>query len=145
MTTRAYWIGVASKAHVRAGIAGGFCQLGHGKHAPVKRLNPGDIIAYYSPRETVDPKSDSVQAFTGLGEIAAREPYLVQMTAEFQAYRRDVTWWKAEEAPVKPLIGSLSFIKDPARWGYPFHRGAFKISPDDFGAIAKAMGIAREI
>ena len=145
MTERTYWIGVASRAHVKAGITGGFCQLGHGKHAPVKRLNPGDAIAYYSPRETLDPKSDAVQAFTAAGEIGTRDAYLVQMSADFQAYRRDVTWWNAKEAAVKPLIGSLSFIKDPARWGYPFHRGAFTISSDDFAVIAAAMGIARKI
>ena len=33
-----YWIGVASRDHVMRGVAGGFCQLGHGKAAPVKRL-----------------------------------------------------------------------------------------------------------
>jgi len=33
-----YWIGVASRDHVMQGKAGGFCQLGHGKAAPVKRL-----------------------------------------------------------------------------------------------------------
>ena len=41
MPTR-YWIGVASRDHVMKGVAGGFCQLGHGKSAPVKRLAPGD-------------------------------------------------------------------------------------------------------
>ncbi len=95
-TTRTYWIGTAAREHVRRGVAGGFCQLGHGKHAPVKRLRLGDLIAYYSPREAMDPKSEAVQAFTALGEVADREPYLGQMTAEFEAefraYRRDVTW-----------------------------------------------------
>ena len=145
MNERSTWIGVASRAHVKAGISGGFCQLGHGKHAPVKRLNPGDLIVYYSPRETLDPKSEPVQAFTAMGEIAEREPYLVQLTADFQAYRRDVVWWKAKEAAVKTLITSLGFIKDPARWGYPFRRGAFKVSPDDFAVIAKAMGVDRNV
>jgi EVE domain len=145
MTLRSYWIGVAAHAHVSAGVAGGFCQLGHGKHAPVKRLKPGDLIVYYSPRATMDPSSDAVQAFTGLGEIADRAPYLAHMTADFQAYRRDVTWWKTKVAPIKPLIGNLGFIEDPARWGYPFHRGAFKVSAEDFATIAKAMGVRRKI
>ena len=82
MKNRSYWIGVAARAHVQAGIAGGYCQLGHGKHGPVKRLTPGDLIVYYSPREQLDEKSASVQAFTGLGEVADREPYLAQMTAD---------------------------------------------------------------
>jgi hypothetical protein len=143
--TRTYWIGSAAREHVHRGIAGGFCQLGHGKHAPVKRLKPGDLIVYYSPRETLDPKSAAVQAFTALGEVANREPYLVQMTAEFQAYRRDVIWSTAREAAVRPLIGNLSFITDPARWGYPFHRGVFKVSRDDFALISSAMGLVTSI
>jgi hypothetical protein len=133
-----YWIGVASRAHVRAGVAGGFCQLGHGKHEPVKRLRPGDFIAYYSPREALQ-EGPPVQAFTAIGEIKPREPHLVEMSPTFQAYRRDVTWWDADEAPIAPLVGRLSFIKDPARWGYPFRRGAFSISRDDFAVIAGAM------
>ena len=30
-----YWIGVASRDHVARGVAGGFCQLGHGKASAV--------------------------------------------------------------------------------------------------------------
>ena len=44
---RGYWIGVASRDHVRTGVTGGFCQFGHGKQQPVKRLAPGDLIVYY--------------------------------------------------------------------------------------------------
>jgi uncharacterized protein YqjF (DUF2071 family) len=144
MTTSAYWIGVASRDHVQRGLEGGFCQLGHGKHAPVKRLNPGDRIVYYSPKETLEGGAP-VQAFTAIGKIADRDPYLVQMTAEFEAYRRDVKWWKAKEAKITPLIPQLTFIKDPAKWGYPFMRGSFKISADDFLVIAQAMGVNRAL
>ena len=135
---RRYWIGVAARAHVQAGLAGGFCQLGHGKHEPVKRLKPGDLIVYYSPRETLDGGAP-VQAFTAIGEIGAREPYLAQMTPTFQACRRDVHWWNADEAPIAPLLGKLRFIKDVTKWGYPFRRGSFQVSRDDFATIATAM------
>jgi hypothetical protein len=144
-TTRTYWIGTACRENVHRGIAGGFCQLGHGRQAPVKQLKPGDLIVYYSPRETMDPKSQSVQAFTSVGEVQNREPYLVQMTPEFQAYRRDVIWWPAREATVRPLIAGLSFIRDPVRWGYPFHRGAFKVRAEDFATIAEAMGVQNKL
>jgi hypothetical protein len=137
---RTCWIGVASRDHVRKGVAGGFCQLGHGKHAPVKRLRPADRIAYYSPRESMG-EGDPVRAFTAIGEVAAREPYLAEMTPGFAAYRRDVTWWPAEAAPIQPLIADLDFIKDEAHWGYPFRRGAFAISEHDLGVIARAMRV----
>lgn len=134
-----YWIGVASRAHVRSGVAGGFCQLGHGKHEPVKRLKPGDLIAYYSPRETLQD-GPPVQAFTAVGEVKEGEPYLAEMSPTFQAYRRDVAWWDAEEAPIAPLLGRLSFIKDTTKWGYPFRRGSFTVPREDFAVIAGAMG-----
>jgi hypothetical protein len=136
---RKYWIGVASRDHVRTGMAGGFCQLGHGKHKPVKRLKAGDYIAYYSPRETLQGGTP-VQAFVAIGEIKHGEPYLAEMSPTFQAYRRDVDWWEAEEAPIAPLIGRLSFIKDAAKWGYPFRRGSFAIPRSDFAVITGAMG-----
>jgi hypothetical protein len=136
---RKYWIGVASRAHVRTGVAGGFCQLGDGKHAPVKRLQPGDLIVYYSPRETLQGGAP-VRAFTAIGEITPGEPYLAEMSPTFQAYRRGVEWWDAKEAPIAPLVGQLSFIKDTAKWGYPFRRGSFSVSRDDFAAIAGTMG-----
>ncbi len=46
---------------------------------------------------------------------------------------------------MRPLIGDLSFIKDPQRWAYPFHRGVFKISREDFAVIARAMGVTTSI
>ena len=46
MTTR-FWIGVASREHVRLGVAGGFSQLCHGKAHPLKRMAVGDWLIYY--------------------------------------------------------------------------------------------------
>ena len=47
------WIAVASADHARRGrdeMVPGFMQVGHGKLAPLKRVQPGDCVAYYSPR-----------------------------------------------------------------------------------------------
>ncbi|CNI55989.1 Uncharacterised protein [Yersinia massiliensis] len=43
------WIAVASAEHVRIGRVGGFMQVCHGKATPLRRVKPGDRIAYYSP------------------------------------------------------------------------------------------------
>lgn len=69
-----HWIGVASQDHVRRGVEGGFCQLGHGKEAPIRRLSTGDRIAYYSPRTTLEG-GDPVQGFTVIGTIKPGEAY----------------------------------------------------------------------
>ena len=45
-----YWVGVASREHVLLGVAGGFCQVCHGKQAPLARMKRGDWILYYSPK-----------------------------------------------------------------------------------------------
>jgi EVE domain len=143
MPTR-YWIGVASREHVMKGVAGGFCQLGHGKSAPVKRLAPGDWIAYYSPRTRIDG-GEPVQAFTAIGRIKAGEPYEADMGGGFHPVRRDVDYRKAAEAPIRPLLDRLSFTSGQRSWGYAFRRGSFTISVEDFRTVAEAMGVREDI
>jgi hypothetical protein len=144
MPTR-YWIGVASREHVMRGVAGGFCQLSHGKSAPVKRLSPGDWIAYYSPREKMD-EGEPLQSFTAIGKIKPGEPYEGVMGGGFKAMRRDVAFEKkAKDAPIRPLLDQLSFTKGRPSWGYVFRRGSFEVPEADFRLIAKAMGVAAKL
>jgi hypothetical protein len=134
-----YWIGVASAEHVRRGRGGGFMQLGHGNAAPLKRVKPGDRIVYYSPAVTLGGK-DKLQAFTAIGAVKDREPYVADMGKDFKAYRRDVDWAKAEEAPIHPLLDRLEFTAGKPNWGYQLRLGLFPITAGDFRLIAKAMG-----
>jgi hypothetical protein len=137
----AYWIGVASAAHVRRGRSEGFMQLGHGKAAPLKRVKPGDRIVYYSPTVTLGGK-DTLQSFTAIGIVKDGEPYVADMGKGFKPYRRDVKWAKAKEAPIAPLLDALEFTAGKTNWGYKFRFGLFPISAADFRLIAKAMGAA---
>jgi hypothetical protein len=139
-----FWIGVASRDHVMRGVAGGFCQLGHGKAAPVKRLAPGDWIAYYSPRTALDG-GEPVQAFTAIGRIKPGEPYEADMGGRFHPIRRDVDYLTALEAPIRPLLDRLSFTRGGAAWGYALRRGSFAVSAEDFLVIAEAMGARAEV
>ena len=133
-----YWIGVACRDHVMRGVAGGFAQLGHGKRSGLARMQVGDWIAYYSPRTALEA-SKPVQAFTAIGTVTG-EITQVSLEGGFCPYRRDVRFESdALEAPIKPLIPSLSFIKDPARWGYPFRAGQLEISAEDLAVIRAAM------
>jgi hypothetical protein len=134
-----YWIGVASAEHVRRGRSGGFMQLGHGKAAPLKRVKPGDRIVYYSPTVKLGEK-DKLQAFTAVGTVKDREPYVGDMGKGFKPYRRDVDWANAEEAPIAPLLDKLEFTAGKTNWGYKFRFGLFPVSAADFCLIAKAMG-----
>ena len=137
---RQFWIGVVAREHVRLGVKGGFIQLGHGKKAPLQRLRAGDALVMYSPR-TAYPDGEPLQAFTAIGVVSTGEVYQVQMTKDFKPYRVDVKFIKAKEAPIKPLIDALSFIKSKTHWGATFRFGHLKIPAEDFKLIAKAMGV----
>jgi hypothetical protein len=140
-TVNGHWIGVACAEHVRRGREDGFMQLGHGKVAPLRRVKPGDRIVYYSPTVTLGGK-DRLQAFTAIGVVKDREPYLFDIGKGFKPYRRDVKWAKAKDAPIHPLLDELEFTAGKSNWGYKFRFGLFPISEADFRAIAKAMGAA---
>jgi hypothetical protein len=136
-----FWVGVASRDHVLVGVKGGFCQLGHGKAAPLQRLKPGDRIVFYSPREQMGDGA-ALQAFTAAGEVLEGKLEQVDMGGGFKPYRRKVRFFKASEAPIRPLLPQLSFTRGVSSWGYAFRRGAFRIEPEDYRLIARAMGVA---
>ena len=68
-------------------------------------------------------------------------PYQVDMGGGFCPFRRDVNWHTAEEAPIKPLIGSLQFTAARSNWGFQLRFGLFEISEHDMAMIAVAMGV----
>jgi EVE domain-containing protein len=132
------WIAVASAEHVRRGRAAGFMQISHGKAAPLRRLQPGDRIAYYSPAEAFGGK-DKLQAFTAIGVVKAGAPYRVDMGGGFCPFRRDVRWLAAREAPIQPLLDTLDFSAGVKNWGYQLRFGLFEIGDHDLGIVAAAM------
>src|SRR5262245_6690412 len=114
-----HWIAVASAEHVRRGVAGGFMQVCHGKAGPLKRIEPGDGVACYSPSDSFGGK-DRLQAFTAIGRVRAGEPYLFDMGNGFRPFRRDVAWERATPAPIHPLLDALEFTAGRPNWGYQF-------------------------
>lgn len=136
-----FWIGVVSKSHVELGVAGGFIQLNHGKKAPVQRLKAGDGLIMYSPRLSF-PDGAPLQAFTAIGTVLTGEVYQVEMSADFKPYRVDVSFMKCRDAPIRPLIEQLSFIKSKTHWGAAFRFGTLKIPAHDFALVADSMKMA---
>ncbi len=141
------WIAVASAEHARLGrshVPMGFMQVGHGKETPLKRVKPGDRVAYYAPT-TVFGKRDELQSFVSIGVVQPGEPYPFDMGADgmangFVAWRRDVQYAASHEAPILPLLDAFEFIEDRSRWGYKFRFGIFTVSDHDMWLIARAMG-----
>ncbi len=135
------WICVAAANHVAKGRAGGFAQVNHGKAAPLRRMRPGDRVIYYAPVRVYGGK-DRLQAFVAHGRIAEGDVYEGVMGEGFTAFRRDVVWDEAQDAPIAPLLARLSFTAGRVNWGQPFRWGVFEIADADACLIAETMGVA---
>ncbi|MGO8919896.1 MAG: EVE domain-containing protein [Stellaceae bacterium] len=139
-----HWIAIASADHVRRGRAECFMQVCHGRAAPLRRVKPGDRVAYYSPTVTFGGR-DRLQAFTAIGIVRDGDTYCVDGGGGFRPYRRDVAWLDACEAPIRPLLDALSFTAGNPNWGYAFRFGLLAIGQNDFRRIADAMQAALPI
>jgi DNA-binding MarR family transcriptional regulator/predicted RNA-binding protein len=133
-----FWVSTISRDHVRLSVEGGFTQAGHGKASGLKRLKADDWLIYYSPKTSLRD-GEPVQAFTAMGRVVDEEPYQVEQAPGFTPWRRNIEFLRCIEAPIRPLIDQLSFIKDKRRWGYMFRVGLFKIPQEDFAVISQAM------
>jgi len=133
-----YWILVASKDHVKNGLAEGFAQVCHGKSLPLQRMSEGDFIIYYSGRQT-SGKPERCQEFTAIGQVKDDRVYQVQMSENFCPSRRNIAFFQNRDIPILPLINDLNFIKNKKSWGYPFRFGFFEIGQHDFDLISTQM------
>jgi hypothetical protein len=133
-----YWIGVASRDHVRAAVAGGFAQIGHGKRALLDRMAPGDRLIYYSPRERLGGGA-AVKAFTAIGEVLHAPAVQGDMRGEFCPFRRDVRYFAADDTPIAPLLPLLLIIRERKNWGVVFRCGAVRVDRSDYDLVARAM------
>ena len=137
------WVAVASAEHVEIGRNAGFMQVSHGKASPLRRIQPGDRVVYYSPNRTYTPShalrgKDKLQAFTAIGTVKPGRPYQADMGFGFRPFRRDVAWHEAEPAPLAELQDRLTFTQEK-NWGYRLRQGLVEISSGDMATIAEAM------
>lgn len=137
------WLAVASAEHVEIGRSAGFMQVCHGKATPLRRIQPGDRIVYYSPNRIYSPSHasrgrDRLQAFTAIGTVKEGKPYQADMGFGFHPYRRDVAWHEAGPMPLAVLQDQLAFAQDK-NWDYRLRQGVIEISGADMTIIAEAM------
>lgn len=132
------WIGVASADHVARGRESGFMQLGHGKRAPLARIQPDDTIIYYSPTTEMGG-GKKLQAFTAAGIVRPGEPYRFDMSEDFTCHRRDVDWLETRITPIATLLDALELTKGKTNWGYGFRFGMVRITDHDRDVILTAM------
>jgi hypothetical protein len=142
------WLAVASAEHVEIGRDAGFMQVCHGKATPLRRVQPGDRVVYYSPNRIYSPShalrgKDRLQAFTAIGTVKGAL-YQADMGFGFHPYRRDVAWHDAEAAPLTVLQDELAFTQEK-NWGYRLRQGLIEISDTDMTIIAAAMFTASAV
>ena len=133
-----YWIIVASKDHVKTGIAEGIAQACHGKASPLRRMKKGDFVIYYSGKQTLG-KPDKCQEFTALGKVTDEEIYQFQMSGDFCPSRRNIEFLQSKDVSILPLVNDLDFIQNKKNWAYPFRFGFFEINRHDFNLISSQM------
>ena len=78
------------------------------------------------------------QAFTAIGIVADGEPYQFDMGGGFKPFRRDVSWWQSNEAPIHLLLDELGFTTGRG-WGAKLRFGLIEVSDADMDVIEKAM------
>ena len=109
----------------------------------MRRLRAGDLIVYYSPRESMGSGA-VLQAFTAAGRILDEVPYLAKQSECFHPYRRKVKIFLSRQVPIRPLLPKLTFTQGDENWGLAFRRAAFQITEGDCKRIAEAMTIKAE-
>ena len=111
-----YWVTVASLNHVLIGVKGGFAQACHGKASPLRRTQPGDGLICYSPKKQYlgkgekEPKENTCQKFTAIGEIVSSTPYASKVREGVDHYRVDVDFVKnCREVAWQEVKGQITF------------------------------------
>jgi hypothetical protein len=133
-----YWIIVASKDHVKNGIAEGIAQACHGKASPLRRMRKGDFIIYYSSKQTMG-QPQPCQQFTAIGKVTDEQTYQFRVSEDFCPSRRNIEFLPGIAISILPLIAELDFIPNKKSWGYPFRFGFFEIKHHDFELISSQM------
>lgn len=134
-----YWVVVAARDHANSGITQGIVQANHGKEAPLRRMQPGDGVLIYAPRQTFGGNAP-LQQFIAIGTVADEPVYQAAVADDFHPFRRRVTYEESVTGtPIQPLIEQLSFIQNKVSWGYSFRAGCFAIPKADFDLIRSAM------
>jgi len=123
------WIGVVAREHVLRGVAGGFAQLCHGKQDPLRKMSPGDVLAYYSPTATFRG-GQPLRAFTAVGLVLDAHAYQFDMGDGFIPWRRDIRYLARNPVLLHDLRDQLEFTRDPS-WGVLARRGHFEVSFGD--------------
>ena len=135
---RKCWVLVATKKQVGDCMTGSFVETDSGKSNPLRRMQAGDGIIYYSPK-LIKGNTTPYQRFSAIGYVTGETIYRHNNGTDYHPHRREVKFLTAQDTPITPLINRLEFIKDKTRWGNIFKFPILRISVMDFKLIATLM------
>ncbi len=134
------WLGVVSADHVARAVDLGVAQIGHGQRAGLARMGPGDLLVYYSARETIG--GDLLRAFTAIGRVVDDALWQAD-EGEFHPWRRKVHYATVKGAvPLTDVQGALDLCRGQ-NWGHRLRRGLVELSDHDGRVLSEAFGSAR--
>jgi hypothetical protein len=131
------WLGVVSADHVQRGVGLGIAQIGHGKKARLARMRAGDVLVYYSPRDTMG--GSPLQEFTAIGRVADDELWQAD-EGDFRPWRRRVDYeTSARQVALESVRAGLELTAG-AHWGHQLRRGLVPLSDHDAQFLSSSMG-----
>ena len=133
-----YYLGIAERNYARLCVEAGVVVLGIKGPAGVRKLSVGDGVIYYSPK--TEPDGETLQCFTAIGEVTGEAPWEREFEGGTTLWVRDIAWrTEAREVPIRPLLETLSWVKNPRNWGFYMRGSSREIAGEDYAAIAGAM------
>jgi hypothetical protein len=134
------WLGVVSADHVARAVDLGVAQIGHGQKTGLARMGPGDLLVYYSARQTIG--GDPLRAFTAIGRVVDDALWQAD-EGEFHPWRRKVHYATVTGiVPLADVQGDLDLCQ-VRHWGYQLRRGLVELSVHDARVLSEAFGSTR--
>ncbi|WP_166969031.1 EVE domain-containing protein [Brevibacterium atlanticum] len=130
------WLAVVAADHVRRGRDLGIVQINHGQRAPLVRMEPGDVVIYYSPTVHRGDKQP-LRAFTAFATVGEGDVWQAD-EGDFKPYRRQAAYAPTRDVALSEINDSLSLTTQP-NWGYQLRRGIIPLDDHDVETLRKAM------
>jgi len=134
----AFWITVEDREPVLDQQNAGEISLGDGSREANNRLNRGDFVIVYSPMEGDPDDDEPVENFVAIGRVADDVSHGAPGGND-DRFCRKLAYLACVETPAEPLMGELTFIRDPDDWRGTFANQLRRIDNNDFLVIAEAI------
>lgn len=132
-----YWVTNAAQEHVNLVRQKGYTQLNMGPREPLKKMNQGDWIIYYSPTVLFQCPDTACHTFTAISCLT--DNHIYQQPTNHERWRRNVQYFECKPHHVQHFHHSVDFMKQYEDWLDALLEPIFEISRNDFATIANKI------